>query len=74
MREKLIEYRGKRSQREMAQIYNVSQQAWSQWEIGIKKPNVVIMKQIEKDSGTPMETIFFDVFNNKKLLKDEKSA
>ena len=60
----LIKYRGDRSQSEMAAIYNVSQQAWSSWENGDKKPDVTIMKQIEKDSGIPMETLFFDIFNN----------
>lgn len=62
----LIKYRGERSQADMAKKYNVSQQAWSSWENGEKKPDVATMKQIEKDSGIPMETIFFDVFNNEK--------
>lgn len=63
MRSLLVKYRGDRSQEEMAKRYNVSQQAWSQWENGVITPNVVAMKQIEKDSGYPMEQIFFDVFN-----------
>lgn len=67
-REKLIKYRGKRSQAEMAKKYGVTQQAWCKWEQGESKPGVVIMKKIEVDSGMPMETIFFDIFNNHKQL------
>ena len=69
-RQSLIDYRGDRSQKEMGERYGVTQQAWSQWENGDKKPDVTIMKQIEKDSGIPMEVIFFDVFNKKDLLKE----
>ena len=67
-RNKLIEFRGDRSQADMASIYGVTQQAWCKWENGISKPSVVIMKKIETDSGIPMEDIFFDVFNSKTLL------
>lgn len=70
-RETLIKYRGKRTQAEMAKKYGVSQQSWCKWEKGESKPNVVIMKQIEIDSGVPMESIFFDVFNNDKLSKEK---
>lgn len=73
MRNKLIAFRGDRNQSEMAKIYGVTQQTWSNWERGILKPNLVTMKQIEKDSGIPMEVIFFDAFNKKIRLK-EKSA
>lgn len=62
----LIKYRGERSQADMARKYGVSQQAWSSWENGDKKPEVSIMKQIEDDSAIAMEEIFFDVFNNEK--------
>ena len=67
-RVELINYRGDRSQADMAKKYNVSQQAWSSWENGDKKPDVATMKQIERDSGVPMEILFYDVFNNEKLL------
>ena len=67
-REKLIKYRGKRSQAEMAKMYGVTQQSWCKLEQGESKPGVVIMKKIEVDSGMPMETIFFDIFNNHKQL------
>ena len=70
-REKLSAFRGERSQADMAAIYGVSQQAWSKWEMGIWKPNVVIMKQLEVDSGIPMEDLFFDVFNSQKLLGEQ---
>jgi len=69
MRAKLVEFRGDRSQQEMADAYGVTQQAWSGWEKGTITPGVVTMKRLENDSGIPMEEIFFDVFNNKNLLK-----
>lgn len=37
-REKLIAFRGERSQVDMASLYGVTQQAWSKWELGIWKP------------------------------------
>lgn len=67
MRDKLVEYRGERTQAQMAKKYGVTQQAWNRWEKGDCKPNVVIMRKIEIDSGVPMEALFFDVFNNKML-------
>lgn len=67
-RDKLIEYRGSKTQAYMAKKYGVTQQAWCKWEKGESKPGVVIMKKIEADSGMPMESIFFDVFNNQKKL------
>ena len=73
-REKLIEFRGKRSQEYMASLYGVTQQAWSKWEQGTAKPGVVIMKRIELDSGIPMESIFFDIFNTKTLLRTIRTA
>ena len=72
MRDKLIEYRGNRTQAYMAKKYGVTQQAWNRWEKGDCKPNVVIMRQIELDSGTPMEVLFFDVFDNKVLSIGKK--
>ena len=70
-RAELIKYRGDRSQADMGKMYNVSQQAWSSWEKGEKTPGVKLMKQIETDSGVPMEVLFFDIFNSERLLKDE---
>ncbi|MGM9571246.1 MAG: helix-turn-helix transcriptional regulator [bacterium] len=69
MRDKLIHFRGKRSQLEMAALYNVSQQAWSKWENGTACPSPATMLLLEKDSGIPMEELFFDSFNNLKKLK-----
>ena len=37
-RVELIKYRGDKSQADMAKQYKVSQQAWSSWENGDKKP------------------------------------
>jgi hypothetical protein len=46
-RNKLIEFRGKRSQAEMANIYGVTQQAWCKWENGCAKTGVIIMKKLK---------------------------
>lgn len=64
----LINYRGKRTQLAMAKIYNVTQQAWQQWEKGITNPSVVIMKKLEIDSGIKMEDLFPDVFGQEELV------
>lgn len=72
MREKLIQFRGNRSQEETAKLYGVTQQAWSQWEMGTKSPGVVIMKRLETDSGIPMEEMFADIFNNEDLLNEKE--
>ena len=63
-RKKLIEYRGKRSQADMAKIYGVTQQAWNRWELGTATPRPHLMKKMEIDVGIPMEELFTDVFNN----------
>ena len=62
-RVELIKYRGDKSQADMSKQNKVSQQAWSSWENGDKKPDVATMKQIERDSGIPMEKIFSDAFD-----------
>lgn len=67
-REELIKYRGDRTQEEMGRLYGVKQQTWWTWENGIAKPNLATMKRIEIDSGISMEVLFFDAFNNNKLL------
>ena len=63
MREMLIQYRGKRSQKEMAEKYGVSQQLWSFWELGNSTPKPYIMKKIALDRTKPMEKIFSDAFD-----------
>ena len=67
-REEIIKYRGDRTQEEMGRLYGVKQQTWWTWENGISKPNLATMKRIEVDSGISMEVLFFDAFNNKRLL------
>ena len=62
-RKPLINFRGKRSQAEMAVAYGVSQQAWSYWENGVSAPSIAMMQRLERDSGVPMEVLFYDVFN-----------
>lgn len=69
MRDKLIKYRGKRSQEEMAKMYGVSQQAWSKYENGTAVPSPSIMLRIERDSGIKMEDIFFDKFKQPNIVK-----
>ena len=69
MRVDLIRYRGARSQVIMANIYGVTQQAWSKWENETSAPSPAVMKQIEIDSRITMEELFPDLFNNHKLLK-----
>lgn len=68
MRPNLIKYRGDRSQKVMSLKYNVSQQAWSNWEHGRDTPRLAIMLQIAKDAGETIEAIFFDQDNNSSLL------
>lgn len=58
-REWLILYRGERSQMEMAEKYQVTQQTWSNWELGKSSPDISIMKQMEMDSGIPIGELFF---------------
>lgn len=65
MRELLVKYRGKRSQREMALRYGVSQQLWAMWELGKCIPRPHVMKQIAEDAKIPMERLFYDAFNQK---------
>lgn len=69
MRDKLIKYRGKRSQEEMAKMYGISQQAWSKYENGTAVPSPSIMLRIERDSGIKMEDIFFDKFKQLNVVK-----
>ena len=71
-RQALIDYRDNRTQEEMGKKYGVTQQAWAQWENGKTAPNVATMKQIENDSGVPMDVLFFDLFNKKNLLSEQK--
>lgn len=67
-RVKLIEFRGERTQAEMAKLYGVTQQAWWKWENGETVPEPATMLRLEQDSGVSMEQLFFDAFNNLKSL------
>lgn len=62
-RQILIDFRGKRTQAEMANKYGVSQQLWSCWENGTATPLPHLLKRLEDDIKVPMEDIFFDAFN-----------
>lgn len=70
MRKKLIAFRADRSQQEMAEMYNVSQQAWSKWECGVGFPRPHLLIQLEADSGVPISELFFDHSNNQMLLEN----
>ena len=59
-RVKIIEFRGNRSQIEMANIYGVSQQAWSKYENGTTKPELELMVKISNDMGEKIEDIFLN--------------
>lgn len=61
-RDKLIKFRNKKTQKEMAKRYGVTQQIWSRWENGVRTPKVETMKRLEDDIGIPMEIIFADIF------------
>jgi len=65
IRDRLIKYRGDRSQDEMAKMYGVTQQAWSQWEQGIRTPSYLLMRRIANDIGRTIDDIFFANINNK---------
>ena len=62
---KLKSLRGMKSQKQMAEIFGVSQQAWSKWEAGTASPCKALMLEIERFFNLPMEVIFFEVFNYK---------
>ena len=62
IRTKLIDYRGSRTQEQMADIYKVSFKTWNSWENGRSSPRPPLMLRLEKDSGIPMEELFSDVF------------
>ena len=60
-REKLIRYRGKRSQAEIAKKAGVSQQTWNTWESGQAAPRIATIPTVAKRLGiTP--TYFFKLF------------
>ena len=63
----LKDLRGKKSQAEIAKEFKVSQQGWQSWEIGRTVPDNATMLQMENYFNVPMEVIFFDSFNYKKL-------
>ena len=62
----LVQFRGERTQKEMAEKYGCSQQSWSFWDKGTRTPPLNVMLQLEKDSGIPMEKLFYKKFNNKR--------
>lgn len=63
VRKALIDYRGKRSQETMAELFGVSQQTWSAWEVGRATPPAKTMQKIAKMSKKSIKTLFPDIFN-----------
>nr|DAE77950.1 MAG TPA: Helix-turn-helix XRE-family like protein [Caudoviricetes sp.] len=63
LRKALINYRGKRSQETMAELFGVSQQTWSAWEVGRATPPAKTMQKIAKMSKKSVRTLFPDIFN-----------
>ena len=63
----LKDLRDKNTQAEMAEKFGVSQQGWQSWEIGRTVPDNATMLQMENYFNVPMEVIFFDSFNYKKM-------
>ena len=61
----LIKARGKRTQKEIAQIVGVGQQTYSHWERGRSAPSIPKMLLLERVLDTPKEILFFDIFNSK---------
>ena len=59
MREALVNFRGDRTQKEMADRYGVNQQTWSQWELGNSTPSAKNMIKIAKDAGRTVDELFF---------------
>lgn len=57
--------RGNKTQQQMANQYDVSQQTWFSWESGRTNPSNEIMLRMENDFCIPMEVIFFNSFNYK---------
>lgn len=52
----------------MARLYNVTQQAWSNWEHGKDTPKPFTMLLIARDAGLNIETLFFGGDDNGGLL------
>lgn len=73
MRRNLINFRGNRTQEEMARKYNVTQQAWSNWENGKDTPRPATMLQIARDAGLTIEALFFDDSSNDSLLNQPEA-
>ncbi len=74
MRRNLIAFRGDRTQGEMGRKYNVTQQAWSNWENGYDTPRPATMLLIAKDAGQSIEALFFDEINNESLLNNDRPS
>jgi putative transcriptional regulator len=68
-RELLIKLRGPKSQEELAKELGISQQFLSAIELGIRNPNVKLMKKLEEYFKVPMEELFPDIFLNSNTTK-----
>ena len=59
MNNNLMNFRGERTQSEMAKQYEVTQQMWSLRERGKSFPKPDIMKKIASDAESTVDAIFF---------------
>lgn len=59
-RKKLSDFRGERTQKEMAELYGTRQQNWFHWESGVSRPrDYSLMKRIAEDAGSTVEELFY---------------
>jgi transcriptional regulator with XRE-family HTH domain len=68
-RELLITLRGTKSQDKLAKELGISQQFLSAIELGVRNPNVKLMKKFEEYFKVPMEELFPDIFMNIRTTK-----
>lgn len=77
MRHNLIKARTSRelSQKELADILDLTQQAVSLLETGSRKPALIVAKKLEDFFNIPMEELFPDIFlDNHTTICNEKAT
>lgn len=60
----LIKVRGKRPQKQIAEMCGVAQQTYNHWELGRATPPAEKMVVLERALGVPKEELFFDIFHS----------
>jgi len=61
----LKKLRNEKTQKSMANIFGVTQQAWHSWESGRTLPSLKLMQLMEEHFSVRKEEIFFGAFNYK---------